>query len=314
MKVKEFGAWPSRNISTGGRRSSFDEYNRASKGSERAPTAEEFASRNIKDYHHYAEQQDLTKEQDDQQEKKRQKEKDARSRRMRMVQQVAVLAVGSVMIATSYNAMVAKREALQAAEPNDAVVDTVPDDSGNNGDNTGDNGITPDDSAATPDEAATQPTESATQPATTAPTQGGNSLPAQNNQSSQNNQNSSNAQNTTETTSEGYTVSWKWSEDYKTVSLVITDSTGKVISETEAEVTSSQSAATCKSDGKITYTASAAYNGQTYTDTRSETIPALGHSFDSGTEITLSDGSTAMDFECTRCHEHFVIKNSVTEE
>lgn len=299
MKVKEFGAWPSRNVSTGGRRSSFDEYNRASKGSERAPTAEEFASRHIKDYHYYAEQQDLTKEQDDQQKDKRQKEKDARSRRMRLVQQVAVLAVGSVMIATSYNAMVAKRDAAQAAEPDNAVVDTAPDDSGNNGDNTGDNGITPGDNAATPDEKATQPTESATQPATTAPIQGSGSSPAQ---------------DTPATTGEGYAVSWSWSSDGTTATLAITDSSGQVISETPASVTTSENPATCKADGSITHTASASYNGQTYTDTQTEVVPALGHSFDSGTEVTLDDGNTAMNFECTRCHEHFVIKNSVSEE
>ena len=299
MKVKEFGAWPSRNISTGGRRSSFDEYNRALKGSERAPRAEEYASRNIDEYHHYEAQQDLTKEQDDKQESKRQKDDKARSKRMRMVQQVAVLAVGSVMIATSYNAMVAKREALQATEPNDAVVDTVPDDSGNNGDNTGENGITPGDNATTPDETPTQPTESATQPATTAPTQSSSSSPTQ---------------NTPATTSEGYTVSWKWSSDGKSATLVVNDSSGRVVSETSAAVTTSENPATCKADGSITHTASASYNGQTYTDTRYETIPALGHSFDNGTEVTLEDGSTAMDFECTRCHEHFVIKNSVSEE
>ena len=285
MKVKEFGAWPSRNISTGGRRSSFDEYNRALKGSERAPRAEEYASRNIEEYHHYEAQQDLTKEQNDRQESKRQKDDKTRARRMRLVQQVAVLAVGSVMVATSYNTMVAKREAAQTIDPGNSVVDTDPDDSGN-GQN--DNGNVND---ATPDEAATQPTENPTQPAeTVAPTQG-----------------------STEAASPAPTASWTWNAD-GTVMLALTDSSGNLIREIKATVTTSEAPAGCKTEGTLTRTASGVYNGQTYTDTRYETIPALGHSFDNGTEVTLEDGNTAMDFECTRCHEHFVIKNSVSEE
>jgi len=42
-------------------------------------------------------------------------------------------------------------------------------------------------------------------------------------------------------------------------------------------------------------------------------LKALGHSFDNGKEIILDDGRTAMEFECTRCHEHFTIVNSYTE-
>ena len=299
MKVKEFGAWPSRNISTGGRRSSFDEYNRTLKGSERAPRAEEYAIRNIEEYHHYEAQQDLTKEQDDKQESKRQKDDKARSRRMRIVQQVAVLAVGSVMVATSYNAMVAKREAAQAVDPGSSIVDTEPDDSGN-GQDGNDNGI-----GATPDEAATQPTENPTQPSeTVAPTQ--SSTTASSAQSPRSGSSSSSS-------SSNYSASWTWNAD-GTVMVALTDSAGNVVSEIAATVTTSEDPAGCKTEGAVTRTARAEYNGQTYTESRSETTSALGHSFDSGTEITLSDGSTAMDFECTRCHEHFVIKNSVSEE
>lgn len=34
----------------------------------------------------------------------------------------------------------------------------------------------------------------------------------------------------------------------------------------------------------------------------------------SGTEVTLEDGQTAMQFECNRCHELFTIINSIDEE
>lgn len=290
MKVKGFGAWPSRNSLIGGQRRSYDEINQSAKGEERFPRAEEYASRNVEEYHHYDEQQDLTKEQDDQ--KKRQKEKDARSRRMRRIQQVMALVVGSVIIATSYNAMAAKRNAAQAAGSDDAVVDTAPDDSGNGQEGNG--------NGATPDQAATQPAE--TVAPTQAPTNGGSSSAG-----------SSGSSSGASTTAEGYTISWIWNED-GTVTMVLTDSSGNFISEVAATVTTSEDPAGCNTEGTVTRTASAAYNGQTYTDTRYETLSALGHSFDSGTETTLSDGSTAMDYWCTRCGEHFIIKNSVSEE
>lgn len=296
MKVKGFGAWPSRNSLIGGQRRSYDEINQSAKGEERFPRAEEYASRNVEEYHHYDEQQDLTKEQDDQ--KKRQKEKDARSRRMRRIQQVMALVVGSVIIATSYNAMAAKRNAAQAAGSDDAVVDTAPDDSGNGQEGNG--------NGATTDQAATQPAE--TVAPTQAPTNGGSSAASSGSASG-----SSGSGSGASTTAEGYAISWIWNED-GTVTMVLTDSSGNFISEVAATVTTSEDPAGCNTEGTVTRTASAAYNGQTYTDTRYDTLPALGHSFDSGTEITLSDGSTATDFECTRCHEHFIIKNSVSEE
>ena len=56
------------------------------------------------------------------------------------------------------------------------------------------------------------------------------------------------------------------------------------------------------------------YDAQSSTDARYESTPALGHTFDSGTEVTLEDGQTAMQFECNRCHEHFTIINSIDEE
>ena len=56
------------------------------------------------------------------------------------------------------------------------------------------------------------------------------------------------------------------------------------------------------------------YDAQSSTDARYESTPALGHTFDNGTEVTLEDGQTAMQFECNRCHEHFTIINSIDEE
>ena len=302
MKVKEFGAWPLRNISTGGQQNSYDEYNRHLKG-EPYRNYEEYASKGVEEYHHYPEQKDMTADRDEKKDSPSRRN-NTRSRRMRIVQQAVVLVAGSIMITSAYQASVNPQK--PAADTPAVAAATEPGDPSDDSDN---NAILPSDSTQ-PSEGATQPTENATQPASTAPAQNRSSSA----QDSGNNQNNPNTQNTTETTSEGYSISWSWSPDGSTATLVITDSSGQVISETPATVTASETPATCNTDGSITRTASAQYDGQTYTDARSETSPALGHSFDDGTEVTLSDGRTAMEFECARCHEHFTIVNSIDEE
>ena len=73
MKVKGFGAWPSRNVSTGGKRPLSDPFNKSFKGDpfnkeykkEISPLAE-YSSCGLDEYHHYPAQKDLTAEQDDQ--------------------------------------------------------------------------------------------------------------------------------------------------------------------------------------------------------------------------------------------------------
>ena len=118
---------------------------------------------------------------------------------------------------------------------------------------------------------------------------------------------------TTVTEPAGFAISWAWSDDNQTAALTITDSNGRVISEISAVVSVSSKDATCTKEGSKTYTATAEYDGDTYSDSKTETLKALGHSFDNGKEIILDDGRTAMEFECTRCHEHFTIVNSYTE-
>lgn len=268
MKVRGFGAWPSRNVFKGGQRNSYDEYNKTLKGTEKFPEAEEYASRYVEEYHHYQEQQDLTVEQDDEQKKKERKKKEQKKRRQSMIQRAVVLVAGSIVIATSYQVMAAKR--AQQGDSNNSAVETIPGDDG------------------TDDSDNPQPTQDTTTDATASTEQG--------------------------TTGQSTTASWRWSADGKSAVLIITDSSGNVLAEVKSTVTTTEEPAKCTTEGRLTYTASASWEGQEYTDTRFETLPALGHSFDNGTATTLDDGSTATDFECTRCHEHFIIKNSTTEE
>lgn len=290
MKVKGFGAWPSRNSLIGGQRRSYDEYNNSSKGEERFPSAEEYASRKVEEYKHYSEQQDLTKEPDDEQAKKEQKKKKDQARRKRMVQQVMVLVAGSIIVVTAYQARAAKSAQQQADEPTTIAVQTEPGDSDDNKDKNDNNAG----KNATPDEPAT------TEPTTEAQTDAASGA-------SQSDYSSFAIDDST-------TGTWRWSDDGSTATLVITDSSGNVIAEVNADISITEDPAGCRTEGLITRTASAQYNGQTYTDIHTEATSALGHTFNSGKDVTLDNGDTAVEFECERCHEHFVVRNSVTEE
>ena len=110
-----------------------------------------------------------------------------------------------------------------------------------------------------------------------------------------------------------YTPKWIWSSDRKSVTLELYDSDGKLVHQLPATVSVTTKDATCTKEGLKTYTASAEYGGKTYSDTATETLSALGHSFDDGKEVTQDDGSTVMVFECERCHEQFKIANSMSE-
>jgi hypothetical protein len=108
MKAREYGAWPARNILSGGQHPSYDEYNREYK-KVRYTSAEEYASRNVKEYHHYSEYNDLTSSNDDR--KQLGSNKNSRSSRMRVFQQVICLLAGSTIIVSTYQAMTRQAQA-----------------------------------------------------------------------------------------------------------------------------------------------------------------------------------------------------------
>ena len=121
MKAKEFGARPSNDAFRGGQRYSANGYNKSFK-KERFPEAQEYANRNLDEYHRFEGTKDLTKEQDAQQPDNKQSDKsrkteNAKKARQRMLQQVVGIVVGSTVIVTSYQARVERLEQEQALEP-----------------------------------------------------------------------------------------------------------------------------------------------------------------------------------------------------
>lgn len=90
-----------------------------------------------------------------------------------------------------------------------------------------------------------------------------------------------------------------------------TEATAKFICENcqeeqirNATVTSKTTNPTCMQDGKTVYTASVEFNGQKYTDTEEETIPATGHRFVAKNIEFSSDYNTAnLKLICDICSE-----------
>ena len=112
MNAKEFEAWLARNVSRGGRPNSVDEYNRAFK-KERPDSAEEYASRNVKEYHYYSETKGLNSEQDEDsnnnsnssRNKQRSKQRSNSQLTRNLVSRFIGIAMGAMIVANSYQAM-----------------------------------------------------------------------------------------------------------------------------------------------------------------------------------------------------------------
>ena len=320
MKVKGFGARPSRNVSSGGQKGSFDEYNRSFKGDPYNFAYKKknygdftgYMDRGVEEYYRVSEMKDTTSD-DDQKEKKNATAAGAaaaagKSRQV-VLRQVAGLLMGAVVITAGYQASL-KLRSQPPVDPTAAAAVVEPtEDSADDATNpTQDPAQQPTNS---PNEDPTTPTQAPTQSPTQDPTNG-TTNPAQEPDQEPNVTPDGGAWYPDQQSSTS-TVSWRWNDDGSAV-LVLTDSAGNTISEIYADVTTSTVAATCSKAGRNTYTASAEVYGQTFTDVRYEDLPALGHSFDSGKEVTLKDGRTAMQYECTRCHKHFTVVNSIDEE
>ena len=295
MRVNGFGAYPVRNVSSGGQKNSVDEFNKSLKG-DAYSRYEEYISRQVEEYHLYSEYNDFTSKQQDQENGSSQsddrKKRNARAQRQRMLQQVVGLVAGSVVVVTSYQAVL-KQQAEAVVEP------TSVSQSADAGD------YDPSDYSAVDN---VDPAEETTQEATTQPEQNEAATGSDGEQASSNQD-----RDQAVTTPAGFLTSWSWSGDNKSATLKITDTRGNVIREIPAAVTVVQKAATCKKDGSVEYKATAVDDAKTYSNSKSEKISALGHAFGEGKEVILDNGQTAMTFECSRCHETFTIQTTITE-
>ena len=98
---------------------------------------------------------------------------------------------------------------------------------------------------------------------------------------------------------------WNWAKGenntYTATATFTCANDEKHVKTVDAKVTEKPEGATCTEAGKIVYTAKVTFNGKDYTDSKEETVEALGHDYQTTTtKATLSkDGSIVT--KCTRC-------------
>ena len=82
-----------------------------------------------------------------------------------------------------------------------------------------------------------------------------------------------------------YAAEWTWAEDYSTATVKLTcDVCGKVAEETastkdQSITQSGHTAETCEEAGSVSYTAKVTHDGVNYTSSKTQEIPAKGHSY-----------------------------------
>ncbi|WP_436470728.1 hypothetical protein [Bifidobacterium pullorum] len=97
---------------------------------------------------------------------------------------------------------------------------------------------------------------------------------------------------------------WTWSEDGKTATATFTCAKCGETRTVDAAVTSAVTTdPTCTEDGVTEYTATATFNGTTYTATKNITIPATGHDWGEPAWTWGEDGKTAT-FTCKNDNSH----------
>lgn len=98
---------------------------------------------------------------------------------------------------------------------------------------------------------------------------------------------------------------WTWEEDLSAAHLVFSSMRQEATETVEAEISSEVTAEpTCDTEGTRTYTATGIYNGQTYTDTRTEPIAMTGHAWNAPVFTWTEDGegySATATFTCGKC-------------
>ena len=99
---------------------------------------------------------------------------------------------------------------------------------------------------------------------------------------------------------------WTWAEDHSTATAkFVCGNAAEHVEEIAAVITSAKTEATCEQPGRTVYTATAEFNGKTYTDTRTVEIPATGHSYGAPTYTWAADNSSVTaEAVCTHDASH----------
>ena len=91
---------------------------------------------------------------------------------------------------------------------------------------------------------------------------------------------------------------FEWSKDGKSCTAVFSCKDGDDEQRVECEVTSKITDPTCTEDGKTVYTATVSFAGAEFTDTKEESIPSTGHTYE-----YVDNGDSTHTKTCTICDE-----------
>ena len=109
-----------------------------------------------------------------------------------------------------------------------------------------------------------------------------------------------------------YTAEWSWAEDYSAASLKLVCACGD--NHTVDAVVTSVSTSTCTDAGKVTYTATAEFGGQGYTDVKEVAGTLLPHVHTAPTFVWAEDFSCVAEYGCENCATPFSKAATVTAE
>ena len=98
---------------------------------------------------------------------------------------------------------------------------------------------------------------------------------------------------------------WKWNDDFTASATFTCANDTSHVEKVNATVTNEVTTeATCKADGVRTYTAKVTFEGEEYTDTKTEVIPATGHAYGEPVWKWNDDFKATATFTCTNDATH----------
>ena len=105
---------------------------------------------------------------------------------------------------------------------------------------------------------------------------------------------------------------WKWNDDFTASATFTCGNDTSHVKTVNATVTNEVTTeATCETDGVRTYTAKVTFEGEEYTDTKTETLPATGHAYGEPVWKWNDDFTASATFTCGNDASH--VKNVTAE-
>ena len=108
---------------------------------------------------------------------------------------------------------------------------------------------------------------------------------------------------------------WKWNDDFTASATFTCANDASHVEKVDATVTSEVTEGSCEVGGTRTYTAKVTFEGKEYTDTKTEPLPAKGHTLTAVAEVpaTCEIAGTSAHWKCDVCGKLFSDAEGKTE-